>query len=372
MRLSFIDNLRWTMILLVISMHAADTYSALGNWYFVDRVPLSMTELLFFAAWQMYLQSFFMGLLFFVAGYFVPASFDRKGPSAFVRDRVFRLGLPVIFYMFILGPITEYYAAHSWTSTLPTSFGNEWLKHIRDGEFLQENGPLWFCLALLIFSTVYALFGSGAKQLPVDGEPPRTLQLIGFVFIMAALTFMVRLAGSLTVLNMHLGDFPQYILLFSAGILAARRQWLPKLQFSSGTRWMALTLSIGFPAWLALIIIGGALKDGTLAYSGGWHWQSASVNLWEAFTCVGICFGLLVLFREYFNTQGRIAKCLSDNAFSVYVFHPPLLIVGARLLHGVLWQPILKFLLLTTIGVVLSFSLSALVFRRIPFLRSIL
>jgi fucose 4-O-acetylase-like acetyltransferase len=116
-RLLFVDNLRWTTILLVVSMHAADTYSPLGTWYFVDRRPLALPELIAFAAWQMYLQAFFMGLLFFIAGFFVPASFDRKGPRTFIRDRAFRLGLPVLFYMFVLGPITEYFIAHSWTST---------------------------------------------------------------------------------------------------------------------------------------------------------------------------------------------------------------------------------------------------------------
>jgi hypothetical protein len=336
-RLLFIDNLRWSMIILVISMHAADTYSPLGNWYYVDRAALSTPALLFFAAWQMYLQSFFMGLLFFVAGLFVPASFDRKGPSAFLRDRAFRLGLPVLFYMFVLGPITEYYAAHSWTSTLPTNFAREWLKHIRNGEFLEENGPLWFCLALLIFSSGYALIRGLVKSPALMQEPPRTPQLIGLALIMAALTFLVRLGGSLTVLNMHLGDFPQYILLFTAGILAARGHWLSMLRFLSGIRWMLFTLSTGFLAWFAIIVTGGALQYGTHAYSGGWHWQSASINLWESFTCVGVCFGLLVIFRDHFNTQGRVAKFLSDNAFSVYVFHPPLVILGARLLRGVLW-----------------------------------
>src|SRR5216683_3210419 len=103
-RMLFIDNLRWSMIILVISMHAADTYSPLGSWYFTDRQPLSPPALLFFAAWQMYLQAFFMGLLFFIAGFFVPSSFDRKGPWQFVRDRAFRLGLPVLLYMFVVGP----------------------------------------------------------------------------------------------------------------------------------------------------------------------------------------------------------------------------------------------------------------------------
>jgi len=74
--------------------------------------------------------------------------------------------------MFVLGPIVEYFLAHSWTSTRPTSFLNEWIKHIRNGEFLQENGPLWFCLALLIFSIVYAGIARNKRDSPDCGGCP--------------------------------------------------------------------------------------------------------------------------------------------------------------------------------------------------------
>lgn len=367
-RILFIDNLRWSMIILVISMHAADTYSPLGNWYFTDRTPLSRTELMAFAAWQTYLQSFFMGLLFFIAGFFAPGSLDRKGTWKFVRDRAFRLGLPVLFYMFVLGPVTEYFVAHSWTSTRPTSFANEWIKHIRNCEFLQENGPLWFCLALLIFSLMYA-----ATHRPRSSEPhpPGNGTLIGFALAMAIFTFLVRAARPPSLLNMHLGDFPQYVLLFSAGILASRGRWIEKLQFPSGIRWLIAALTVGFGAWLAIMVGGGAFDGDRRVYSG-WHWQSAAFDAWESFTCVAISFGLLVLFREKFFRQGRLEKFLSDNAFSVYVFHPPIVIIGARMLHGVPWDPLVKFAVLTCFGVVASFGLSAAVFRRIPGLRAIL
>jgi glucan biosynthesis protein C len=367
-RLLFIDNLRWSMILLVISMHAADTYSPLGSWYFTDRTPLTRPELITFAAWQMYLQSFFMGLLFFIAGFFAPASLDRKGPRQFIRDRAFRLGLPVLFYMFVLGPVTEYFVAHSWTSTRPTSFANEWIKHIRNGEFLQENGPLWFCLALLIFCVVYAAIH---RPRPAQPAPPSNGMLFGFPLLMTALTFLVRLSHPPSLLNMHLGDFPQYVLLFSAGILAARGRWLDKLSFASSIRWLVAALTAGFAAWLAIMIGGGAIDGNRRAYSGS-HWQSLAFDAWESFTCVAISFGLLMLFREKFPSQGRFAKFMSDNAFSVYVFHPPIVILGARMLHGVEWPPLIKFAVLTAIGVVVSFALSAAVFRRIPLLRAIL
>jgi fucose 4-O-acetylase-like acetyltransferase len=376
-RVSFIDNLRWTMIVLVISMHAADTYSPLGSWYYTDRQPLSLASLLTLAAWQMYLQAFFMGLLFFIAGYFVPPAYDRRGAVLFVRDRAIRLGLPVLFYMFVLGPITEYFCSKSWTSTETTSFRNEWLKHIRNGEFLQENGPLWFCLALLIFSIVYAgwrsLSATNARSL-ADMQPPTTRQLIGFAAVMATVTFVVRLIvpPGTTVLNLHLGDFPQYVLMFSTGILAARGRWTLALNESAGIRWLVVVLPIGFVVWLSVLLTGGATMGNVDAYAGGWHWQAASINVWESFTCVGICYGLLAIFSTRFNTQGPVARFLSDNVFSVYVFHPPIVVMAARVLHGVLWPALAKFVVLTCLSTVASFVLSAAVFRRIPGLRRIL
>jgi len=376
-RLLFIDNLRWAMIVLVISMHAADTYSPLGNWYYVDRKPLSTASLLAFAAWQLYLQSFFMGLLFFIAGFFVPPSLDRKGPRQFVRDRAFRLGLPVLFYMFVLGPITEYFCAHSWNSTAPTSFANEWVKHIRNGQFLQENGPLWFCLALLIFSLAYVALRAVQPAIKAgheDRQPPGVGKQFGFAVAMATSTFVVRLVlpSGFSFLNMHLGDFHQYILLFVAGVAAARGQWLLELNLSAGARWLAIVLPFGFAAWLIILRVGGAFTGNGGAYSGGWHWQAASINVWESFTCVAMCLGLLVIFGAAFDRQGPLAKLLSDNAFSVYVFHPPIVIMSARLLHTCLWPPLLKFIVLTCMGVAASFTLSATVFRRIPLLREIL
>ena len=376
-RLLFVDNLRWTMILLVLSMHAADTYSPLGNWYFVDRKTIGVFTLFFFAVWQMYLQSFFMGLLFFLAGYFVPGSYDWKGATRFIRERGFRLGLPVLFYMFVLGPITEYFCAHSWNSTEPTSFANEWIKHIRNGEFLQENGPLWFCLALLIFAVVYAawrVYGPGSGRGGESREAPGSEMLAGFALGMAVFTFAMRLIfpSGYSFLNMHLGDFPQYILLFGAGILMARNDWLPKLSFARGMGWLLVVLPVGFAAWITLLWAGGMVKGNGKAYSGGWHWQAAGMNVWEAFTCVAICYGLLVIYRKSYNEQGRLERFLSDNAFSVYVFHPPILILLARLLHPVSWPVLVKFVVLWVLSAICSFALSAAVFRRIPLLRKIL
>ena len=358
-------------MILVVSMHAADTYSPLGSWYFTDRIPLSRAELIAFAAWQMYLQSFFMGLLFFIAGYFAVASLERKDPARFLQDRAFRLGLPVLLYMFAIGPVVEYFLAHSWNSTRPTTFPHEWIKHIRNGEFLQENGPLWFCLALLIFCAVYAAVGRSSNRRAARVPGNGALALFAAAMALSGFGLGLVLKPGFSFLNMHLGDFPQYVLLFAAGIYTARGGWLDRLPLAGGIRWMAVVLPAGFAAWFAILESAGAF-DGHRRALNGWHWQSAALHFWESFTCVAVCYGLIVVFRDSFNRQGRIANFFSANAFSVYVFHPIFVVAAARAMHLWTGPPLAKFATLTAVAAALSFAASALVFRRVPILKRIL
>src|SRR5579872_3903647 len=227
-RLLFVDNLRWTMIVLVLSMHACDTYGPFGNWYHKERHAVDFATTLFFATYQSVLQAFFMALLFFVAGYFAVQSYDRKGFSRFLRERLMRLGVPTLLYMSIIGPLTQYFLSRTWGSG---GFIHQWLRHVGDGEWLSETGPMWFCAALLLFCVVYAAVRLFPRAGAALGARPTGSRLVLFVAAMAIATFFVRvwLPEDRAILNMHPGDFPQYALMFAAGTAAARGRWLAAL-----------------------------------------------------------------------------------------------------------------------------------------------
>jgi glucans biosynthesis protein C len=93
-RLHFIDNIRWLLIVLVICHHAAVTYSHIGGGYYLDGPKPGLATTFLFATFETFNQAYFMGLLFFIAGYFAPRAFDAKGFSHFLRDRAIRLGIP--------------------------------------------------------------------------------------------------------------------------------------------------------------------------------------------------------------------------------------------------------------------------------------
>ncbi len=66
-RLPWIDHLRTLVILLVVNMHASVTYSHVGDWYVKSVQEPTLNAKIPFILWQALLQSFFMGLLFFVS-----------------------------------------------------------------------------------------------------------------------------------------------------------------------------------------------------------------------------------------------------------------------------------------------------------------
>src|SRR5450759_5092359 len=107
-RLLFIDNIRILLILLVILVHLAITYGApVGSWYYHEGKP-GMIENVFYICFLGISQSFFMGFFFMLSGYFTPGSYDKKGAWHYFKDRLIRLGIPLLFYIIFIDPLMIY------------------------------------------------------------------------------------------------------------------------------------------------------------------------------------------------------------------------------------------------------------------------
>ena len=166
----WVDNLRTLVILLVVNMHACVTYSHVGDWYVMESPEPDMLVKVPFIFWQGHLQSFFMGLLFFLAGVFSYRSLERRGPGAFLRERLVRLGLPALLYMLVIHPFMVYVLlGHPHIPdrpSLPVLYG----RYLTSERVLSGSGPLWFALALLVFSVALAGFRTLLK--PTKASQP--------------------------------------------------------------------------------------------------------------------------------------------------------------------------------------------------------
>jgi glucans biosynthesis protein C len=381
-RWAYIDNLRWTVIAMVVLVHACVTYSGLGSWFYKEPVSLDIGARLVFALYETFSQAFFMGILFFVAAVFVPASYDRKGFGRFVGERLFRLGVPTLVFTLIIGPLTG--LVQSLGTGQPVSFAQamrSYAGYLASGSFLSGTGPLWFTAALLAFCLIYALgrllVGAlrRAPAAPVRTPAalsPRAVHLVAaaLIVLIAVGSFLVRLVQPIGTswFNMQLCFFPQYIVLFAAGLWAGRRGFLAALPRAAGMTWLRLALIAGVPAWFLLMGFGGVLGGSEAVILGGMRWQAAGYAAWEAFFAVSVSIGLLTLYREGVNVRSWETGLLADTSFGIYVFHAPILVGVSMLLRTVVMYPLAKAAVAAIIAFTVSLAFAAAI-RRVPGLR---
>lgn len=373
-RSAWIDNVRTFVVFLVVNMHACVTYSHVGSWYINEPPEPDLPTKIPFLYWQGHLQAFFMGLLFFLGGVFAHGACMRRGPAGFVRERLFRLGLPALLYMVVIQPFMVYVLLRKpdWRPS-----GELYLEYLTSKRVLSGNGPLWFAIALLIFCAVLAGWRSLVPPTasPENKPAPRAGAVIGFGVLLVVTTFLIRLVQPLDTnfFNMQLCFFPQYIAVFSVGVLAGKHGWLESLASSRLAATAGLLALILGPLMLtAVIFLGGLPKTGDfMPFKGGWHWQALGLAAWEQLSGLGLGLGVLALFRWKITFDGPVARWFSNHSFGVYVLHAAVLVALTPLLRPIPGGPVAKMLMLTAIGLVLSHAAAAIA-KFIPGLKRIL
>jgi glucan biosynthesis protein C len=357
-------------------IHLSITYGGVGSWYYRDGQADTLSSILL--TWHnAVVQAFSMGLFFMIAGYFTPGSYDRKGPRQFLKDRLLRLGIPMLCYDFIIGPLMAYPLIQVGAQESGGSYLDYLIRYY--STFHIGTGPLWFVEALLILAVCYALWRaivkphSPAEQ--VETVLPGNLKIAVFILALAGVTFAVRIwlpvGWGFRPLNLQFPFFPQYICMFIVGIIAYRRNWLTRIPDAMGRLWLCLAVVMIVFVFPALFILGGAIKGDIAPFAGGLHWQCFGYALWEQLTGVALIIALPALFRKRLNRQGKLTMAASASAYTAYIIHAPVIILAAIAIRNISLYPLLKFTLAVLISVPLCFAL-ANVIRKLPLARRIL
>jgi fucose 4-O-acetylase-like acetyltransferase len=366
-RIFYIDNLRLFLTILVVLHHVAVAYGGSGGWPLKED-PTDDISPIILTLFNAINQSFFLSLFYMLSGYFVSRSYDKKGPAKFIKDRLIRLGIPLLVYTTLIITFIDFMIINFARGETVSIFRIVSYK-VQHPHWVI--GPLWFVEGLLIFSIIYAIVKIITKSSfkPFKDTFPSNSAILISIIAIAAMTFLVRLRFPVgyEVHVFQLGHFVHYSFCFWVGILASRGKWFDNLSRSQARTWniAAVVATLLLPVLFAL---GGGRVE---PFLGGFSWQSLVLSFWESFACLSIIISLLYMFRTRFNDQGKLLKWMSPNFYIVYILHQPVIVsIMIPFLYVDMPTP-LKFLFVALIGVSLCFVLGNLI-RKIPFTKKVL
>ena len=339
-RIVYIDQLKSFLTCLVVAHHAAQAYGPSGGvWVVNDSEKADWLRSFFFVN-----ASFMMGLYFFISGYFTMASLGRKTASQFISDRMKRLGIPLLVFIFFVFLPFNYFS-----SATEMSIGRFFIYTWFNKPPL-ATGHLWFLASLLVYSLLLILIPNKGKRETVKTTLNITSILL-YILLLTLLTTLVRTKYPIDHwetwgIPVEVAHIPQYLSLFLAGAFFRQKRLLETLTNSTGFLF----------AGMAVIAITIKLMFGNVMTSYIW-----TEPLIESVICVGISLGLLVIFRKFANRSGRFAGSISANAYGIYLFHL-FIVIGLQLLM-VTWDlpATLKFLVVSIAAILISHLLTTLV-----------
>ena len=324
-KLDYVANLKSSLTALVILHHAATSYGGDGRnvYQSTTHPPGSCAALIGFNAIN---QSFFMGTFMFLGGHFSRKALQRKSCSQFVKDRLYRLGLPTVAYT-ALGAPAAFAVLRIWKGEeVNMRFLLDYWKDMRGAR-----GPLWFTATLLTLD----VFQAGLTLLPrsdtqVNGnvskptmEHIRCLPLLTCLSLTTLADFLVRLRypiGTIfTPLKLNVGYAPQYLAAYIFGASVSDVDYaIP----SSGTLLGLTVLASVSSRFLARSFFGNT--SGLDLAKGGYNELAFQYAIWNNFT--GYCLGSAVLcgFEKYAQASWG---SINDIAFPAFIVHIPVLTI---------------------------------------------
>jgi fucose 4-O-acetylase-like acetyltransferase len=363
-RTDFIDRLRVVLTVLVIVHHAAITYGGSGGWFYREVTDSGLPSSMALTVLTAVNQAFFMGMFFLLAGYFTPASLAKKGAARYLGDRLIRLGVPLLIFGFVLGPLSAALAG----APLGQPVVGRWLDLMAGGVFII--GPLWFALALLIFALGWVVWvaawpGREPAAAPADAVPAWPSWLVAAMAVGAtALLIRQGVPVGQSVVGLQLGYFASYTFLFALGCRAASSRWLERVNAGQARGW-AIVSVLALPLVFIAAAFGGALHGKPVNLNGGLGLPSIVYAFWEPFVAWGIIASLLYVFRTRFNTASARWSRWGSQAYGAFIVHAPVLVGVAVMAADWKGPVLLKFISVTAVATVLSFVIADWL-RRLP------
>jgi len=378
-RLFFLDNIRSLAIVFVVLFHASLSSGGACPWWYVqdpEPIPYLMIFLIFFSV-------ILIPILFFISGLLAPPSYERHGPSSFLKSKFRRLVIPLLICTFLFSPILPYIRQSLRAldgGTGVTGFWEFWLQYLKSGSRLYAGAALqstelvvtqyWFLMLLFLFFAAYTLYRIGEGKLKRGRENPQPAGKPNRAAIYIALAAISLMTGTVYFLACNLisgtvwvtlGDLfqlqparvPIYGACFILGILVQRKGWLnPLLHAGHPVVWFAVSSLVTFAFLIVVQLVRTAPELLFL------------LCMLRIFIVFSVLMLSLSFFHRFLNRSTPLWRELSSNSYNIYLIHLVPQVVFQFLILRYTMPSLLKFGIVSVLTLFFSYCASRFLVRK--------
>lgn len=346
-RRNYIDNLRWAAILLLFPFHTAMIYNDYGENFYIRGPQIPSVSTLIIATY-----SWFMPLLFVLAGISAGLALEKRTPKEFVKERFLKLFVPLVSGILLLVPIQTYFAERFHNGYTDGYFQQYGLFFTKKTDLTGYTGGftpahLWFIYYLFIISLIalpiMLWYRKSKRKINAD---KLTVPVLLPMFLITYLMTGIGDTGGKSV--------GEYFTLFLLGFFfLSEEKVMDRLEKN---RWQL------FIAGIVLIVLIVIFHFHRFLYSG------ISADAFQRLVGWVCILAFLGMAKRYFNYRTKGTAYLAKGCFPIYVIHQTALVAVAFYVFQFTSVPAVQIPLILVITVALTFAVYE-IFRRVPPLR---
>ena len=342
MRRTYLDNIRWMTVVLVMIYHVPYVFNNVGvpGGIGPEKCLEPMNVVLYFS------YPWFMVLLFMVSGMCARYSLEKMSHKEFIKGKVDKLLIPSTLGLFIVHPVTGYInITLGGVADLIPAF-------IRIPLYIiSGSGVLWFVQLLFVFCLLLVLIRKADKD-------DRIYQVGAKANIVFLLMLFFVVWGSAQILN------PKYVIVYRFGIYFT--VFLLGYFVFSHEEVTDRLKKYRYPLLVVTVILAVVY---VVMY---WGKENVSIAVLKTpFTNLYAWMAVLTVLacgKQWLGFENKISKFMNRISFPLYVFHYPVLLVTGYFLY----QSVLPSVLVYIVSYVAEFVGAYILYesiRRIPFVR---
>ena len=333
------DSLRATMMLLGLVLHSAMNYVTFpSDWPYKDPHPSSFFDLLI-----LFIHAFRMPSFFVMAGFFAAFLYETRGPNAFLRNRLRRIGLPLVCGWLLLFPlvVVASYAVSQMIGAPEVDPDT-----LTIGQIFNHLMHLWFLYDLLIFCLAALLIMPLLRHMP-QNLCRRIHAACGYLIPRVWGPVLLAAVSGLTLYPMRDWTLdssdsflpPARILLaysvfFTFGwVLYKHRKLIDTFSRPGWGRFFAGLGCFG----LYILCIDQALKGAPLTVTHLLATASLALAIWL------LIYGFIGLFVRYLEKPVPLGRYLADASYWMYLTHLPITMLLPAFLVDLALPTFVKF-----------------------------